>query len=268
MNVINNPSYVNNYTSNSSSSTLEKIASGLAINKASDDASGLAIADQLKVQKDSMAQSIENVSSGIAMSNIAQDGISSQKDLLENIKTETLKASTSTTSEEGRQAIADQINKYIDQFENIANSTTYNGQSLLTTAGDSTDDLTIVGEDASVEMEKADTTSVSDQLRSLMSDFVSNPDSRDAMLSLVDDSMTTLSGYESDFGSAANSLESMAENYMTSRTNIANAESQIRDADFEEMYSRFKKEDLQAQIGSFVQSQMNAVQSRVVPLIS
>ena len=67
------------------STSLEKIGTALAINKAADDASGLAIADALGLQKSSVSQSLENMNSGIAMGNIAQSGIASQQDILENL---------------------------------------------------------------------------------------------------------------------------------------------------------------------------------------
>jgi len=270
MTINNNTNYIlqTSGVNNSTSSTLEKIASGLQINKASDDASGLAIVDQLKVQKNTLAQSVENANSGIAMSNIAQSGLSNQKELLENIKTETIKAMNGTTSQEGRDAIADQINKYIDQFDQIADTSTYNDQSLLKTNGDSSDDISIAGEDGFISMEKADTRSVSDDLRTLMSDFSTNPDSMKAMLGLVDESVTKISSQESDFGSSADALESMAQTYLDARTNIANAESEIRDTDIAKMYTEFNKNEVHSQIGYLVQAQANAVQNRTVSLLS
>ena len=264
---INNTNYLNLSNTNTSS-TLEKIATGLAINKASDDASGLAIADKLGVQRSSLSQAVDNVNSGIAMSNIAQSGISSQKELLENIKTETLKASTATTSLEGREAIAEQINKYIDQYEQIAESTNYNGETLLKIAGDETDNLSIVGENGMVEIQKADTTSVSDQLRTFMNDFVTNPSSRGDMLATLDEGIDTLASQAGEYGSSSNSLESMARNYMTAETNAARAQSEIQDTDLAKMVEQFSKSDLQSQIGSFVQSHANANQSRTLSLLS
>jgi flagellin len=266
---INNSTYNNiNNLNQASSSALEKISSGLAINKASDDASGLAISDKLGVQKSSLVQAVENANSGIAMSNIAQSSINEQKTLLENIKTETLKAMNGTTSTEGREAIAEQINKYIDQYEQVAEQTNYNGQKLLKTSGDTSDDLSIVGEDSIVELKKADTTSISDRLKSFMGDFVDNPSSMDGILSVVDDGMDQLASFASDYGSASNSLESMARNYMTAQTNIDNAQSQIQDADISKMVTEFSKTNLQAQLGYLVQSQANAVQNRTVSLLS
>ncbi|MEA3383393.1 MAG: flagellin [Campylobacterota bacterium] len=250
------------------SNSLERIGSALAINSASDDASGLAIADQLGLQKSSLSQSIDNMNSGIAMSNIAQSGISNQQDLLENIKTETLKAMNGTTSADGREAIANQINKYIDQYEQISDSTNYNGQTLLQTAGDTTDDLSVVGEDSIIEMSKADTKSISDQLRSFMSDFTSNPNSMSGMLDAVDNGMNQLASYASDFGSASNAFASNARNSITTEKELASAQSTIMDIDYSKEVSDFSKTNLQTQIGLIMQTQANAVQSRNINLLS
>ena len=264
---VNNTNNLNNLNVNQNN-LLERISTGLAINKASDDASGLAIADQLGLDSSTLSQSVSNANSGVAMSNIAQDGIASQKELLENIKTETLKAMNGTTSQEGREAIATQINKYIEQYDQIAQSTNYNGQQLLKASGDATDDLSIVGDDSIVSIEKADTMSISDQLRSHMSDFATNPNSMSSILTTVDNGSSTLASFASDFGSASNSLESMARNYMSAQTNTESAKSTILDFDFASGIADFNKTNIQTQVGYLAQSQANAVQSRVVSLLS
>lgn len=270
MTINNNQNYINLSGVNSSaSSALDKVTTGLLINQASDDASGLSIADNLRTEKTSIGQTIENANSGIALSNIAQGATREQKELLENIKTETIKALNGTTSTEGRQAIADQINKYIDQYENIAEQTNYNGIQLLKSSGDPVaDDLTISGEEEMVNMEAADTTSITDQLKTFMGDFVTNKDSMKGLMAAVDEGINTLSSYESDFGSASNALESMARNYMSAETNTANAESILRDLDFSNGIANFNKSNIQSQVGYLVQSQANAVQNRVVTLLS
>ncbi|MCK5111869.1 MAG: flagellin [Arcobacteraceae bacterium] len=260
-NTLNNINYLQ-------SGLLEKISTGLAINKASDDASGMAIADNLRLQNNSISQAIENVNSGVAMSNIAQDAISSQKDILGNIKTLTLEAMTGTTSAEGRESIANQINKYIEQYDQIADSTNYNGEQLLKTSGDPSDDISIVGDESIISMQKTDTTSVTDQLKTFMADFATNPDSMKNVLSAVDDGMNTLSSAASEFGSASNALESMARGYMTTQTNIADAQSSIMDFDFAKGISDFNKTNILSQVGYLAQSQANAVQSRTVALLS
>ncbi|MEA3352566.1 MAG: flagellin [Campylobacterota bacterium] len=271
MNTISNnniSSYINE-TENAGKKALERVSAGLAINKAADDASGLAIADQLRTQSSSLRQSIDNANSGIAMGNIAQSGINEQEKLLENIKTETLKAITSTTGVEGREAIEKQINKYIDQYEQIAKSTNYNGQQLLKSTGDNAlDDISIVAEEEIISLTKSDTTSVSDSLRNYMSDFSSNPNSMESLIEIVDKGIDRLASFSSDWGSASNSMESMVRNSLTAEVNTRNAESVIRDLDFSEGIANFNKSNIQSQVGYLAQSQANAVQSRVVGLLA
>ncbi|MBD3842025.1 MAG: hypothetical protein IE909_09110, partial [Campylobacterales bacterium] len=134
--------------------------------------------------------------------------------------------------------------------------------------GDATDDLSIVGEENIINMQKADTTSISDELRSYMSDFATNPDSQKALLEAIDKGLTQLADYASEFGSASNSLESSARYTLTAETNTAAAKSTILDVDYAKESSDFSKTNLMSQIAMIVQTQSNAVQNRSVNLLS
>jgi flagellin len=111
--------------------SLEKLSTGLRINKASDDASGLAIADKLRTQATSIKQSIDNGNSAVALTQIADKAMAEQSNILDTVKAKLLQASTSTTSSEGRAAIQNDISKLLDQLDNIAAQTNYNGTTLL-----------------------------------------------------------------------------------------------------------------------------------------
>ena len=264
-----NSSYVNAYDiSGIQQNSLEKIGSALAINSASDDASGLAIGSALGVEKSSLSQSVENMNSGIALSNIAQAGLSSQKDILESIKTETLKAMNGTMSQSDREIIGQQINKYIEQYDNIANSTTYNGNPLLKTDGTSSDDISIVDMESTIDMEKSDTLSISDSLKSFMSDFSTNSDSRTSLLTTLDQGISQLATFQSDYGSAANVMESSARNAISMETEMASAQSTIMDIDYSKEVSSFSKNNLISQMGLIMQSQANAIQGRNISLLT
>ena len=116
------------------SSSLEKLSSGLRINKAADDASGMAIADKLRTQASSLGQSISNANSANALVQIADKAMAEQSNILDIVKTKLIQAATDTTSTEGRAAINADINKLLTQFDNIASQTNYNGIDLLGTA--------------------------------------------------------------------------------------------------------------------------------------
>jgi flagellin len=117
------------------STSLEKLSSGLRINKASDDASGMAIADKLRTQASSIGQGIANANSASALIQIADKAMGEQSNILDIVKTKLIQASTSTTSKEGREAIRKDITKLLNQLDAIAVSTNYNGVSLLNTKG-------------------------------------------------------------------------------------------------------------------------------------
>jgi flagellin-like hook-associated protein FlgL len=111
--------------------SLNKLSSGLAINKASDNSSGLSIADKLRTQSSSIKQSISNANSAVAMLQIADKAMAEISNIHDIIKQKLIQASTATTSNEGRNAIKKDINRYIEQIDNIVSQTNYNQIPLL-----------------------------------------------------------------------------------------------------------------------------------------
>ena len=118
-------------TNSAISSSLEKLSTGLKINKASDDASGLAIADKLRTQVTSIKQGIANGNSAISLITIADKAMDEQSKILDTIKGKLINANSSSTSADGREAIRKDIGKLLEQLDNIAAMTNYNGMSLL-----------------------------------------------------------------------------------------------------------------------------------------
>ena len=118
-------------TSKRLTSSLEKLSTGLRINKASDDASGLAIADKLRTQATSINQGIANGNSAVSLLQIADKSMAEQSNILDTIKSKLIQANTDTTSADGRESIRKDIAKLLEQLDNIAEQTNYNGNVLL-----------------------------------------------------------------------------------------------------------------------------------------
>lgn len=247
---------------------LERISTGNRINSASDDASGLLIAEQLQVKENSLTQSLINTNQGIALTQIAQAGISNQKEILSDIRQEAIKARNGTTSDEGRIIIQNQIEKFVESFESIAQNTTYNDEQLLRTIGGVEDDLSIVGDDTTISITKSDSDSISNNLRSFLNDFTTNPNSIEGLINAIDEGINTLSQNESEFSSASTSLESLARSYINASSNTADASATILNADTIRNISDFNKNSLTAQAGYLAQSQANAIQSRTISLLT
>ncbi|MCT7484586.1 flagellin [Aliarcobacter cryaerophilus] len=265
-------------TNNSIASSLEKLSTGLKINKASDDASGLAIADKLRTQVTSINQGISNGNSAIALLQIADKSMAEQSKILDTVKAKLIQANTDTTSDDGRAAIAKDVNKLLDQLNNIATQTNYNGTNLLQASrststsqtglsfqvGENKDDListksiraNVTGY-ALTALKAAANTGGTTFTRAIAS----------AGQTAVDDAITKLNGYRGDIGSTQNQVESAVRNLMTQSTNIKAAESVIRDVDYAEESANFNKLNIISQAGSYAISQSNATQQNVLRLL-
>lgn len=113
------------------SDSLQKLSSGLRINSAKDDASGLAIADSLSSQANALTQGIRNSNDAIGIIQIADKAMDEQVKVLDQIKTKATQAAQDGQTEATRKMISQDINALISSLDNIAFSTSYNGQNLL-----------------------------------------------------------------------------------------------------------------------------------------
>lgn len=118
-------------TNNNIKNSLEKLSTGLKINKASDDASGLAIADKLRTQSTSLNQGVSNGNSAVTLLQIADKSMAEQSNILDIVKSKLIQANTSTTSDDGRESIRKDVVKLLEQMDNISKQTNYNGTTLL-----------------------------------------------------------------------------------------------------------------------------------------
>ena len=263
-------------TNNTLSSSLEKLSTGLKINKASDDASGLAIADKLRTQATSINQGVDNGNSAVTLLQIADKSMSEQSSILDTIKAKLIQANTATTSTDGRNAIAGDVKKLLEQLNNIAEQTNYNGTSLLQVSSTSTGIMT--GLTFQIGESKADTIQVGEMqsntagltLTALVTAVSGNTLSRTGAASLqtnVDNAITKLNGFRAEIGSTQNQVESAVRNLMTQSTNVTAAESIIRDVDYAQESANFNKQNIISQAGSYAISQANTVQQNVLKLL-
>ena len=113
------------------SNSLEKLSTGLRINKAADDASGLQIADSLRDQADALGQAIRNANDAIGVMQIADKAMDEQVKILDTIKVKATQAAQDGQTADTRKALQEDIVRLMEELDNIAGTTTYNGKSLL-----------------------------------------------------------------------------------------------------------------------------------------
>lgn len=255
-------------------SSLEKLSSGLRINKASDDASGLAIADKLRTQVTSINQGIANGSSAVSLLQIADKSMDEQSKILDTVKAKLVQANTATTSSAGRESIRKDVEKLLTQLDNIASQTNYNGTKLLegATSAAASDALDFqVGENSSDKITMSAVQANTDglglsTLKGLAANGLTTTIAA-AQQTIVDSAITSLNAYRGDVGSTQNQVESAIRNLMTQSTNISAAESIIRDVDYAKESSNFNKQNIISQAGAYALSQSNASQQNVLRLL-
>lgn len=255
-------------------SSLEKLSSGLAINKASDDASGMAIADKLRTQRNALVQSISNGNSAVALIQIADRAMSEQSNILDLVKTKLLQAATETTNGNGRESLAKDINKLLTQFDAIAEQTNYNGIKLLESSdGANVGTLTFqIGENADNTIELTGNFSSNTDSYANSNGFdtlakvklrtegtgvdLTIENSRKYLLTL-DISLSELNTHRSNLGSVQNQIESSLRNMTTATTNISAAESVIRDVDYAKESANFNRLSIIGNGSNYALSQAN-----------
>jgi flagellin len=118
-------------TDNSLSASLERLSSGLRINKAADDASGMSIADSLRSQAMGLGQAIKNANDGINIVQTADAALDESINIINTIKTKAIQAAQDGQTTESRAAIQSDITKLMEELDIIAKTTAFNGQKLL-----------------------------------------------------------------------------------------------------------------------------------------
>jgi flagellin len=256
------------------SDSLEKLSSGLKINKASDDASGMAIADKLRTQASGISQGIDNANSANTFVQIADKAMAEQSNILDIVKAKLMQASTSTTSSDGKEAILNDIKALLTQFDAISTSTNYNGTNLLQDKnqfkfqiGEKTTDTVKVSTSYGITTTSISGTNSLANLKSTMTISSFKGSMALALMPTLDKALTNLNKVRSEFGSAQNQVESAIRNMMTTHTNLKAAESIIRDVDYAQESANFNKQNIVAQAGTYAISQANQVQQNVLKLL-
>ena len=131
-----NISAMNAYTNASATgreldASIAKLSSGLRINKAADDASGMTIADSLRAQASALGQAIANANDAIGIVQTADKAMDEQLSILNTIRTKAVQAAQDGQTSQSREALQSDISRLLEELDNIATTTSFNGQQLL-----------------------------------------------------------------------------------------------------------------------------------------
>lgn len=259
--------------------SLEKLSTGLRINRASDDAAGLSVSEQLRTQVRGLGRAKSNAQDGIALLQIAEGAANEISDVLQRMRELSIQSANDTLTSTDRSYLDQEFTALTDEITRISNSTQYNGQTLI--AGGSTS-FGGSGSASSVLHIGAGSTAGTDNITIEMDAIsagslgltggstsvgISTQASSLAAISTIDTAITSVNNMRSDVGAYVNRLDHAINNISNQEFNTQDAESRIRDVDFATETTEFTKSQILSQSATSMLAQSNAVPQGVLGLI-
>ncbi|MFQ5432639.1 MAG: flagellin [Nitrospinota bacterium] len=241
-------------TSDKLGGSLSKLASGLRINKAADDAAGLAIAEKLSAQVSSLDQAARNVGAGSALLRTAEGGLGQIGDLVGRARELAVQAGTGTVNDEQRATLNREFQATLQEIDRIAGTTEFNGQNLLT--GDlgptAANPVAIQAGAGNTQNDRIDINVVNEATTTalgIQNEDISTAQNALSALAPLDNAQQQVTSNRASVGALSNRLESTAANLSVARENLMAAEEQIRGLDFADETSRQKGLAILQQVG-------------------
>jgi flagellin len=231
--------------------SIEKLSSGLRINRAGDDAAGLSVSEKMRSQIRGLDQASRNSQDGISFIQTAEGALNEVSAMATRLKELAVQKENGTYNTEDVANIALEMDSLGDEINNIIDTTEFNGKNVFTTAVDIT-----VTEDASVKLTvAAATTTLTKALAST------------STVTEIDAAIGEINLQRATYGSQQNRLEHTINNLNTSSENLSAAESRIRDVDMAKEMMNQTKNNILAQAAQAMLAQANQQPQGVLQLL-
>jgi len=256
-------------TRNAMDKTLEKLSSGQRINRAGDDAAGLAISENFKAQIRGLGQAERNAEDGISLVQIAEGGLSEISNILIRLRELSVQAASDTIGATERKFLNVEFEQLTSEVDRIANSTEFNRVPLLNGTGAVFDIQIGTRNDPISDRLTFDASSADVNVAALGLNLASVADKISAQnsLSAIDGAIISVSGIRADFGALQNRLQSTINNIEVSVENLSAANSRVRDTDVALETANLTKNNILVQAGTSVLSQANSYTKNALNLI-
>jgi len=244
-------------TSGHMAKSMERLSSGFRINRAADDAAGLAISERMRSQVRGLAQTTRNIQDGVSLVQTAEGNLDEVHSMLQRVRELAVQYKNGTLSTSDQAAIQTEVNQLASEIERIGTSAKFNGITLLAVAGTVT---------FQVGVNDGDSITVSTiSLGETVGSFTALSSS--TALSAIDAAITAVSSARSTFGAVQNRLEHSLSANAIYRENLVSAESRIRDVDMAAEMVTLTKYQILQQAGTSMLAQANQASQGVLSLI-
>ena len=253
------------------SNSLAKLSSGSRINKAGDDAAGLAISEKMKSQIGGLTQAKRNAQDGISLVQTAEGALNESHSILERMRDLAVQGGNGTLTTDDRNSINKELSALHEELTRISQTTEFNTKQVFSQKNGAAVAFTFQigansGQTLSVSVSAMDGTSllVSDSTKFKLADDGKNAGT---MISNIDKAIATVSGQRATLGAVQNRLEHTINNLTATNENLSDANSRIRDVDMAEEMMTFTKSNILSQAATSMLAQANAMPNSVLNLL-
>src|SRR4051812_4529959 len=260
-------------SSNAAAKSMEKLSSGYRINRAADDAAGLAISEKMRGQIGGLDQAQRNAQDGVSLVQTAEGALNEVHSMLQRVRDLKVQFDNGTLSTDDKDAISAEVYQIGQEIGNIASGTKFNGNALL---GGSTFKFQVGANDGETVSTTAVTLSGSvasgglSDLSGLASASAASTAFATGALSTIDTIDTAIknvSTARANFGAVQNRLEHRLNNLATYQENLTASESRIRDVDMAAEMTSYTKSNILQQAGTSMLAQANQAPQNVLSLL-
>ena len=239
--------------------SLERLSSGHRINRAGDDAAGLAISENLRAQIRGLKQASRNVQDSISLIQVAEGGLNETSSILIRLRELAVQAASDTIGPVERQFLNVEFDQLLSEIDRIADATEFNGTNLLNGTGAILDFQVGIRNDPAIDRLSFDASKADANTAALGVNLTSVADKASAQNSLaaIDAAIMNVNAMRADFGALQSRLQSTFTNLQISHENLSAANSRIRDVDVAEETAELTKSNVLMQAGTSVLAQAN-----------
>ena len=250
------------------SRTMEKLSSGLRINRAADDAAGLAVSEEMRTQIRGMRVASRNALDGVSLVQVADGALVGVNDMLQRVRDLAVQAANGTFSDQQRQNLDQEVQQVMSELARVAQDTEFNGIKILSgsvATAQSAVTLQVGAQGGQVIAFTIATMSASDLGVSGLA--VSTAASATAALASIDAAIRSANAQRASLGAIQNRLEQTIYRLILTAENLQAAESRIRDADMAAEMIEFTKQQILQQSGTAMLAQANQAPQSVLQLL-
>jgi len=251
-------------TTSTQAKSTEKLSSGYRINRAADDAAGLAISEKMRRQVRGLTQAVANAQDGISMVQTAEGALNEVHDMLQRMNELAVKAANGTMTTADRSYINKEITALKSEINRVATTTTFNEQKLL--ASNKSFALQ-VGAETSTDNKITVTINKMNCSGLGISGSVGTVGAASTLIGQVKSAINSLNNQRADLGAQQNRLEHTVNNLNNVVENTTAAESAIRDTDMASEMVRYSNNNILAQAGQSMLAQANQSNQGVLSLL-